>query len=520
MTGTVEVSSLRRTRSLRRRRGSAPWARWQLLVLALVVLYGLLTRQGLRETELASGRAGNAWDHVVTVLASPYPWLFGLAPAWLVWSALNVTHEAEWSFLARAGSHTRWTLWSVLGAGRRALLVCAGVLAAAVATAFGLPWSLGWSELALSTDLSDADPTGFVAVLAWWATTGIGPVLAVVGQLLWVSVTLLGWHAVLGVVQVWLRRPSWTLAAAIAMWCWIVLAFRLEQVPAVLSPYYGLSLAGAVHAAGVVGAGVVLALPWLLAAAGAAALDWRARSKATPRAVSARVWLLLAAAVCVAASGFRGEPGDIGTSLVRVLYGAGPDGTTLMLYLLNVMLVLGPAYLFAADLESWRTCLPVMVLRHGSYLGWFARMLRPWLWRAPALMAGWALVAVLSAAARGAVWDAALWPLTSAALYQWLVNGSIQILVALVLVFAASWLSGSEHASLITLVVMAALGVPAVNLGRLLPFGLSGTGWALGGWPTMLSITLQLGCWLLLLVALCVTVLGRPRLKLNERNLA
>jgi hypothetical protein len=191
-----------------------------------------------------------------------------------------------------------------------------------------------------------------------------------------------------------------------------------------------------------------------------------------------------------------------------------------MLYLLNVVLVLGPVYLFAADLESWKTCLPVMVLRHGSYRGWFTRLLRPWLWRAPILMAGWAVLAALIVAARGAVWDAGSADLVGVALYQWLVNGSLQLLVGIVVVFAASWLSGYEHASLLALVLMAALGFPAINLGRVMPFGLAGAGWSLGGWPEVLSVTLQLGCWLLALTALCVTVLGKPRLKLNERNLA
>lgn len=522
MTKTVLLSAAQaRPRLLRRFQGGLPWAWWQLLVLALVVLYGAENRQQFVQVEQASGRLNNVWDHVIVVLGSPYLWLFGLAPVWLVWSALTVVHEAEWSFLARSGSHVRWLPWTVASAARRCLLVCLGLIAAGAATGSGLAWGMGWSQLAQSTDLADTYSAEFVAELAWWSSTGLVPVVAVVAQLVWVSLSLLGWHAVLGMVHLWLRRPALTLATAIGMWCWVVLAFKLPDVTPVFSPHHGLSLARAVHEAGPIGAGVVLTLPWLVAFVGTAALDWRSSSpRLALAAVSPRAWLGVLGAAGVVAAALVSGPGDVVTTVVGILYGAGPDGTTLMLYLLNVVLVMGPVYLFAADLEAWKACLPVIVLRQGSYLGWFAQLLRPWLWRAPVVMAGWVVLTSLTMIARGAVWDAGSTPLVGPALYQWLVNGSLQLLVAIVIVFAASWLSGHEHASLLALVMMVALGFPASNLGRVLPFGLSGAGWALGGWPTMLSITLQLGGWLVLLVALCVTVLGHPRLKLNERNLA
>ncbi|WP_104176426.1 hypothetical protein [Cryobacterium sp. Y50] len=215
--------------------------------------------------------------------------------------------------------------------------------------------------------------------------------------------------------------------------------------------------------------------------------------------------------------------GNSPTDLLFVaFYGVSASGYTWTLYLFHSTVFLGFAYLFQLRLtEELDARIYYVALRRGSPLRWLARFVLPVVGRAPLLLlplAAMTFVVAVLGNFTGSNSDAIEGiPHPGWILYQFFVNGTLQLLCYVLITFIVSWVSGRTVAGLLALGTILVLSLPALNVGQLLPAALNSMGYLELGASELVRITVVLTIYLVILTVITTLVVGNRRLFFNER---
>lgn len=499
---------------------AAAWfAPWHLALFAVSVVFGLSLRdQGAIRAELVHGPL-NLWDQVLSFALDPYYMAYFLFPVWLLTSSAAIHRHFDALALVRLGSYRHWLVSSVTLAGRRLAPLLLVWLLAAFVTSARMPMSWAWSPASLA-------PSDQNVILGRVSDLGLPPVAVLGLQLALVALTLLACHTVLATVHLAARRRSVTFLTAAAVFFSVLWSFRnpLSIAAADVANFYmlhraaetyrplvlvfvpvlvvlALCLTAAIHADRRTGHGWTTALPWsVLVYAGLCVVG----------VVYAYVYEL---------GGAASTPLDV---LWAAFYGVSAEGFSLNLYLVHSIVFLGFVYLFQIALSDELSARVYYVtLRYGSAPRWFIRFLLTATARIPLL-----LLAMLGVAVITFLGHALLAPDGTAVagspdsgwlLYQFFVNGALQLVCYMLIVFVITWVTGHPFAGLATLGILLVLGLPALNAARIFPAALNSLGYTTLGGDELLRITAVLGAYLAALSVAAVFLLRNPRLFFNER---
>ncbi len=500
---------------------SLNFASWQLALLALSMVYGLYIRQQSQALSLELMAPLNVWDHILTFLLDPYYISYLFVPLWLCSSCVSIQRHFSVPALIRLGSYRSWLYSSTLHALGRLVPLLLIWLVSATVTAAGLPLSLDWS--ATSTVRNPLNQ-----VLGIVSNHGIPPLLLVALQPMLVGLTLLCLHMVLALVYLLSSKQVVIYAAAAALFLAQLISFRN---PFEFAPFLDFANFFLLHRSFSSYDPVALVFLPVIAVIGlcvAAVIYQDRRRRRTPwrlpGSFSALLYIGLCALGLIYALAFelRNEVGTPLDVLFVAFYGVSAAGFEWNLYLYHSIVFLGFAYLFLLVLENeLKARIYYVALRHGSPTRWFSRFILPVAARVPlllgALFAGALLIGSAGGltAERGALADLGLgqgW-----ALYQFFVNGTLQLLCYILLVFVIGWLSGRPMAGLFALGGLLVAGLPAINSARLLPAALNSLGYVELGGQELLRITAVLSAYCLALLLSAILIVKSPKLFFNER---
>jgi hypothetical protein len=480
------------------------------------VFFGVsLREQGVVRAALVDGSL-NFWDQVLSFTLDPYYMAYLLFPVWLLTSSAAIHRHFDVLALVRLGSYRDWLVSSATHAVRRSAPLLLGWLLAAVVTSYGLPLSWTWSSASLA-------PPDHNVILGRVSHLGLPPAAVLGLQLGLVALTLLACHTVLATVHLVARRRSVTFLAAAALFFSVVWSFRNPLSFAALdfANFYMLHRAAEIYRPLVLVFGPLLVVLALCLTA-AIYSDRRTTRGSLPWPV------LVYAGLCVLGvlyayvyelGGAAGSPLDV---LWVAFYGVSAEGFSPNLYLFHSIVFLGFVYLFQISLsDELSSRIYYVTLRCGSALRWLIRFLLSATARIPLVLLavlGFTVVIFLGGAllTSGGTTVAGT-PEPGWLLYQFFVNGALQLVCYLLIVFVVTWVTGHPFAGLATLGALLVLGLPALNAARTFPAALNSLGYTTLGGGELLRITAVLGAYLCVLGVAAVLLLRNRRMFFNER---
>lgn len=471
--------------------------------LACLALYAVNTRARVESLGISVGMPVNAWDAWLSYVSDPYLVCFFYLPilGWLIGTSIVERYEAP--FLIRYGSRTAWVTDQALRASMIAMVLQLALFAIGFLAGAGLPLSAQWSP----TSAADVPTNQLLYPLS---STGAPPWTMVAFQfslLLFSSAVL---AVVLATVMAVTGRSSWSWGVLMVWVLASIISFKGAWAgPAWLRPANtmlahhalsdGLTVPGAFAAAAVVGAGCLL-LSWTFERRTPmrGKVAWSSKWGYAALVTFGTVFLI------VRDRAFIDGPA---AALLTVFYGAVPGSFSTLTFSFSLIAFLGIAYLAAKHLSAFFSGrMHEVLIRTDSPRSW-AR--RAFLAAAGSIAAGLlamgATISIVGATIGGGGLanqvSTELEPALAA--HQFLLNGLLQVLAYVVIVFVAMWMTGRMGSGLLALGVLTVASVPSFNPGGYLPAGLNAMGYALMGEEVVWRHTAVLSLWLVCLLAFC-----------------
>ncbi|MDR0959614.1 MAG: hypothetical protein LBM23_04540 [Propionibacteriaceae bacterium] len=468
----------------------------------------------------------NVWDQITAVVGDPYVMSYLLVPVFLFHATTMAGHRGEIEVIQRHGSYARWVVGSVIPLGKAALMITLPVVVVALCSSLGLPWEWQWSA-------SVGEPGS-----GWEILTGSGwaPLLLTILLLFGVTVSLTALGLVIFMASAVLSRPlRFIPAAAIAVW--VILTFQIPTPMGWLNIADGFVITQAMMDFAMTPWAMLIqpGLWIVLLGFSAVLLDAWHKQAVLVKSLTGPLMAVISAvtiAMAVATSPW-GMTTDV---LFGLFYGADESGIhELTSFLFFMIVFLGPVYV---ALVGWEERiddgqLAQELIRRGSIARWGGRLLLRQMWRYPLYLVGvlvWAILLSLvkadgvvgtipPAGLEGFVDPAHLADTTWISLMiQFLVTGTLQGWVYLLIVLLIRWASGRPIGGIAALALLVCSGF--FFAGRGAPVIMNSWGLA----STISSITAvlaTLGCWALgLIAASLVVTMAKPRHLILERNLA
>lgn len=460
---------------------STLWRVSTLVLLAISVAYATVQRQLAGWTPAVLAHA-NVWDNVIRVVFDPYVLMFLFVPWMMSSAARDATFTASDLVLFRAGNYWRWACVASRSGVARLAQVGAAIGASVAATLPGFKPSATWS-------LAATDPRSPLS-LSMIVDLGLPPIAVVLLQLGMVGVSLLGLYLLVSVAALVGGGVASSLVAAV-LWVVIVVDFKFSlPLPFSLAAGMVVNLAAAVMDS-VFLAPLVALMPGVAAAAVIGTITG-IRGGGLSRVRRAQVLYFAAAGLAVSAATSSSAVPSMPETLLVALYGATPEGTQIGRYLLFVIVFVGWVYLFGLGLEyEMDGHFELVAIRAGSLWRWWRCFSAPWYLGSLMVPAGSLVIATVVAGVETG------WTLEPGAdlvlmmIYQWLINGTLQLWFYLGLIFLARWAIPGAGGSVAALCAFAVAGLPFFQAYGI-PSMAHSLGYVFAGWPSLLAITMRL----------------------------
>lgn len=417
----------------------------------ILMLMALRSTRQLVSRSLELGQIPSGPEAILNIVQDPYIVVVICMFFWAVWIGITLSTRADSIVMLRYGSRTRWAGAQCASAAGEASILVGILLAVALASSTGLPWTGSWTAAAA------ADVTG--VLLPLWTTSGVAPIPAVLLQLL---LTVFGLVAIFAAVMLATLLHTRHREVVLVVSC--TLAFAVPMLSFKLPSGYAQSLITLI-AARPAGWPVtpILLLLLLIGLAFAATRIADVRPAAPPaRAVSILAYVVLIGSLMALVAG-RSSASNLQELLRDTFYGASTESFGLTQYLVYIMAFLGPGYLALLALGS--ESLPRMTLlaiRHGRIWPWLRTILAQQALVAALVVAGLLGFDFLLAAGSGlptSIQDhQMIW-------HQFTLNGALQIYVTTSITVLVVLLAGSDTAGLAALAILAVIGIPAFTRG-------------------------------------------------------
>ncbi|MVP01924.1 hypothetical protein [Paenibacillus lutrae] len=491
--------------------------KWMFMVLVFV-LFGWSTRTKVTAYANQQELPFNQWDIVFTSLNSPFFILYLLLPFWLFLSGQLLIKEWEYTLLIRLKSFPKWMLYTIVKICPFLLLLqFLWIIESFIVTA-GLPqeshWSIwGSTEGPMNVFLFSLQKTGF------------SPWLILLIQTALISLFLIAIHVLAASVYVLFPKPGVMAGTSVFLFIGAVLSFKVVPASYHYAKVTNYSILSYSYDSfnSVVPPFLVLSFFLFLCFAFIAVRSWaKMRRVFTFLADYYRIPVYIAICVLGIAAPFT-HPGvkvtTVWENLYLLFYGVSEEGFSLYVYLFYCVVFIGFVYLFQLHLsELLNGRIYYLLIRYKSLNRWFGQLMKKTVLSILGLLlllAGativFGLLQGLNMKWDGGEADSALLPYY---LYHFFINGLLQMLNYILILFIVSWIWQEAAYSLGAIGVLIVMGLPFINPDQWLPFALNSMGYVTQGSHEIFRITIVLVTYLLLEMGLIIYLFRKRKISL------
>ncbi|ASA25909.1 hypothetical protein B9T62_37470 [Paenibacillus donghaensis] len=467
--------------------------KWSFLFI-LIFVFAWSARRNLLESSLFIKSGINQWDMFIGITGDPFMLLYLILPVTLLLSCLSIRDTHHTSSLIRVQSWQKWVLYSVKNFSPVILVTVILLAITSLIMTAGLPYESSWSSF------SKVELTTFNYMSSFSYQSNLSPFAVLIVQLCLLILFFLVMHAVNSAIYLYFVNLLFLGAFSFAVLLYSLISFRyFPDYPSLIAFNYMSfpSSYGTYHQ--VYPAFICLIGALILSIYGIPLLKkWSL--------VPIQMWFknyypyVIYTMLCLL--GIASPQLTLATQSVTVwdtlylrFYGISPEGSfSLISFLFYVVVTNGFVYLFQVYITDYLSGrFYYMVIRYSSTYRWFASLgSRLGLWAAL-----WLACLMMLTISSGLIFGQSINPLVtvqtnvsmSQIMYHFLINGWLQILNGVLLVFLIAWVFTEVTMGLIALAVLVLAALPMINVGGWLPAGLSSMGYLNGQWEDVLRIT-------------------------------
>ena len=445
-----------------------------LFLAAITVGYGFYNRSFLLST--GTGTLGQA-QLILSDATNPKFVVFAVLTLWLLYVLAQTRLLMDYPVLIRAGSYRALVVASCANSLRSFATMGSLVVLCWIVTSLGLPFDGSLSA-------SDGKP---ISVLT---DNGIPWVVALILQLLLLTIFFTVLNLLFVTLRLTIAKVAVEVAVAGGIWVWSIIS-TAGFVPLSSPLNAGYSLNIDLFASSPITGVSAFSLVFAVVAGCVIAIFVRDQTRMFS-AFWKSGWLTYSALVgvvmIVSALTFHGS--DSPFSLLDVAL-AGSGGTVLQ-YLSSALIMLGYVFVIQFRANQQQDFHLLEIIRHGSFAAWACHVFLLETRRATIFLLSLFAAGVLIFFMTGGRSLSALSSGTGLWLFQFFINGLLQILFYVALIFAANWSTGAPIAGLVTIAALVMIGAVQTTPHLWIPVQLSGTALARSGWPSVANISITL----------------------------
>ncbi|MGD6940581.1 permease [Cytobacillus gottheilii] len=456
-----------------------PISNYWFITFPIITLYTFSSRQSIILRTESENIAYNFWDVVLAGVSDLYLIVYFVFPLFLMKTGQQLTNSFDYMHLIRWGSFKKWILHNVKGFSIFNVFLLLIWNAASFAGALGLPFSFQWSELS-RLDLDGND------ILFTLSNHLSQPLYALILQFLLFFLTMLTIQLFLTILYSITKSKRTIYFSAAFLYVVAILSFKVFPISFkwILLPNY-LSLFHGVASFNSIWFSFMIII--LLFGIGLLALNYIGRDFRAVRHIFITSWpvLLFAVIVCTGlvyhASLYSDETLTIWDIWILTFYGTTNDAFQILSLSFYVIAFMGFVYFVQLILQKQLTEMShYSIIRHKSLLKWFNGWFLMIMWYTGLFLLSLALL--LFTISAGFDYSFSLHVELQQGLpvlqvgYHYFVNGFLQIIFYVLLVFLITWLTKDVMKSFVILLISILFMFPGMNPGAFIPVGLNSMG--------------------------------------------
>ncbi|MNW44241.1 hypothetical protein D3C74_214660 [compost metagenome] len=475
--------------------------KWVLFIV-IVFIYGSLDRQRIINYSISSQVNFNQWDIMISILSNAIFLLYIFLPIMILFSCLTIKKSWDTSIIIRIGSWRRWVFYTIKSFSSIVFISVFYLVIIAIIFTIGCDFEWGWSSY---SSLGDQ----FNPLVSWVSRqSGYPPYAALITHLIIFVLFLFVLHSVMA--SLYALIPNLVLLSTIGffLFFYAIASFRYLNISWLIlynyMTFYSSTMSfHSVFPVLIILISILLLSIYIIPSSKTLKLQsfWKWMMEKYPYMIYLMLILLGIASPSLTS---KTNSITVWDNLYLRFYGVSPEGGfSLSLFLFYIITYMGYIYLFQVYISDYLSGrFYYMVIRYGSLQNWYFRFIGQVGLGSILFLFGLIILTILMGGVTGQSLQPEISILTGIpyeqVLYHFLVNGWLQMLNYLLIIFISSWVFKAASYNLTKIGILVVAILPMVNKGGWLPTGLNSMGYLSGQWADILRITSVFVVYLLL----------------------
>lgn len=486
--------------------------KWSIFII-IILLYGWSIRVTFAANNLEQLPL-NQWDIIFTFLSSPFLNIYFYLPFWLFFSSQLIIKEWDYTLLIRLKSFPKWIFHTISRLSPMLFIFQTFSVMISFLVAMGTPVENEWSVWGMT--YSPLNNVVFVL-----QGTGLSPWIILLLQTALLSLFLVTLHVV--TASIYVRFPRMNVIAGTSLFLFIgaIISYKIFPAVFVLGNVTNYSILSSAYSTFDSFLPSFILLILIITISLSLIVLWsKGFLQSLAIFLSDHYRFIIYISICLIGifTQFT-HPGlkvlYVWENLYFNFYGVSKDGFSLYIYLYFCIVFLGFVYLFQLHLSNLLNGhIYYLMIRYKSFYRWFFQLMKRTILSVISLLLFLAFATILVGLIQGRTlaFDTteSMTELFPYIFYHFFMNGFLQMLNYILIVFIVSWVWQEAMYSLIALGVLAVAGLPILNTNQWLPSGLNSMGYVTDDGTGVFSTSIVLLIYLLIEIGI-IAYLFRKR---------
>lgn len=437
----------------------------------------------------------NQWDIIIEVLSDPYFIFYFLLPMWLFFSSQIINQEWDYILQIRLRNLTKWIIHTLLCISPLLLVLNFFWIIISFLVSLGIPFEEGWSDIGSDINI----PWNYL--VQPFKDSGISPWAILIIQPVLLSLFFTMLHVIMATVFIIIPKKRTIAVMSIFLYTYSIVSFKLfspDMIWGKLENYMIFSFAYGAFNSIIISFLVIIIVIifcFLLVFLFQRYQFYNVKEFIANHFPTISYTLLCVLGIITPV--VRTNSSTVWDRQYYQFFGVSEDGFSISIYFYYCIVFMGLVYLFQLHLTPFLDGLIYyQLIRYRSLYRWFFQLIGKMIVVVISFLLLLTGVTIIIGFLQGQSLDLQITVSQKVNLshlgYQFFVNGFLQILNYVLIIFLILWVYKEVIYSLIALGVLIVAGLPMINVYKCLPSGLNSLGYVTGDFSELIHITVVL----------------------------
>ncbi|WP_338705508.1 hypothetical protein [Priestia aryabhattai] len=460
----------------------------------------------------------NKWDLIILFINDLYIVIYFILPIWIFLSTYTIFQNFNYNLLIRIGSYTKWIFYTLGKVYKYLISIFIIWILDGFILSFNLPFQMDWSPLSNINTYTNK-------VLFIYESQGLTPIFSVFSQIIMFTLFALTVHILLTTIFLATKNKTILLTCSLLICFSAIFSFRIfsEKLKILSLPnYMFLYHSYESFKSLIIGPSILIGII-IICFISSHYIDSLKQNNLKELILKNKRYIIYIAlclfGIIIPTINSKIKLITVWDSLYYRFIGVSNEGFNFNNYIFSCIAFLGFVYLFQLYLNRIMTeRLYYLVIRYKSIETWFVQLLKGTFLTIPILLLGFLLITISVGILLGQSLDYKITIVNSVPLnyiiYHFFINGSLQLVNYVLIIFIISWISKEVFHSLIGIGIMMLLMLPMININGILPIGLNSLGYITNNFSDVIKITIILFIYLIIELFIIINILKKRDISL------